>query len=148
MMSKAQAEEYTRDSYYAGRDFYHGTSQKAADSITSEGAKMQSESVNTYGEGFSLTFERSIAEDYAKLTTAPSVLTVKVNVKNPQKFRDSIDFDYFLIENNIPADDFQSKTASKLLLSLGFDAVEVGGNRILVIIFRATQVAVFQSEQL
>jgi hypothetical protein len=148
MMSKAEAEEYTRDSYYAGRDFYHGTSQSAADSITSKGARMQSQYVNTYGEGFYLAFDRNTAEDYAKLTVSPSVLAAKVNVKKPQKFRDSIDFDEFLIENNIPADDSQSKAASELLLSQGFDAVEVGGNRILVIIFKATQIAVFQSEQL
>jgi Phage Mu protein F like protein len=148
MMSKAEAEEYTRDSYYQGKDFYHGTSQEAADSITIEGARMQSESVNTYGEGFYLAFEQNTAIDYAKLTTSPSVLTAKVNVKNPRKFRDSIDFDNFLIENNIPADDLQSKAASKLLISQGFDAVEVGGNRILVIIFKTTQIAVFQSKKL
>ena len=54
LMSKAEAEEYTRDSYYQGQDLYHGTNQSAADSITSEGARIESESVNTYGEGFYL----------------------------------------------------------------------------------------------
>jgi hypothetical protein len=34
-----------------------------------------------------------------------------------------------------------------VLISQGFDAVEVGGNRILVIIFDRTQIAVFKSEQ-
>jgi hypothetical protein len=74
-------------------------------------------------------------------------LTVRVNIKNPRKFRDSIDFEGFLLENNIPADDLQSREASKILISQGFDAVEVGGDRILVIIFNQTQIAVFQSEQ-
>jgi hypothetical protein len=51
------------------------------------------------------------------------------------------------MENNVSADDLQSKTASKLMISQGFDAVEVGGDRILVIIFDRTQIAIFQSEQ-
>jgi hypothetical protein len=69
------------------------------------------------------------------------------DVSKPRKFRDSIDFESFLLENSVPADDLQSKTASKLLISQGFDAVEFGGNRILVIIFDQTQIAIFQSEQ-
>jgi hypothetical protein len=36
---------------------------------------------------------------------------------------------------------------TKLLISQGFDAVEIGGDRILVIIFNRIQIAVFQSEQ-
>jgi hypothetical protein len=147
LMSKAEAEEYTRDSWYQGQDFYHGTNQSAADSITSEGARIESESVNTYGEGFYLAFVKKTAEDYARLTKSPSVLTARVNVTKPRKFRDSIDFEGFLMENNVSADDLQSKTASKLLISQGFDAVEIGGDRILVIIFDRTQIAIFQSEQ-
>jgi hypothetical protein len=134
MMSAAEAAEYTRDSYYQGQDFYHGTNQSAADSITSKGARIESESVNTYGEGFYFAFTKKTAEDYARLTKIPSVLTARVNVRNPRKFRDSIDFEGFLMENNVSADDLQSKTASKLMISQGFDAVEVGGDRILVIL--------------
>jgi hypothetical protein len=137
LMSKTEAEEYTRDSYYRGQDFYHGTDKSAADTITSEGARIESDSVNTYGEGFYLAFVKKTAE----------VLTARVNVRNPRKFRDSIDFEGFLLENNVSADDLQSKTASKLLIYQGFDAVEVGGDRILVIIFNRTQIAIFQSEQ-
>ena len=147
LMSKAEAEEYTRDSWYQGQDFYHGTNQSAADSITSEGARIESESVNTYGEGFYLAFVKKTAEDYARLTKSPLVLTARVDVRKPRKFRDSIDFEGFLLENNISADDLQSRTASKLLISQGFDAVEIGGDRILVIIFNRTQIAIFQSEQ-
>jgi hypothetical protein len=147
LMSKAEAEEYTKDSWYQGQDFYHGTNQSAADSITSEGARIESESVNTYGEGFYLAFVKKTAEDYARLTNSPSVLTARVNVRKPRKFRDSIDFEGFLLENNVAADDLQSRAASKLLISQGFDAVEVGGDRILVIIFDQIQIAIFQSEQ-
>jgi hypothetical protein len=147
LMSKAEAEEYTRDSWYQRQDFYHDTNQSAADSITSEGARIESESVNTYGEGFYLAFVKKTAEDYARLTKSPSVLTARVNVTKPRKFRDSIDFEGFLLENNVAADDLQSRAASKLLISQGFDAVEVGVDRILVIIFDQTQIAIFQSEQ-
>jgi hypothetical protein len=148
LMSKAEAEEYTRDSYYQGQDFYHGTSQEAANGITSESARIESESVNTYGEGFYLAFAKDIAKEYASEKDTPTVLTARVNVKNPRKFRDSINFDDFLRENSIPADDLQSRAASKVLIYQGFDAVEVGGDIILVIIFNQTQIAVFQSEQL
>jgi hypothetical protein len=147
LMSKAEAEEYTRDSWYQGQDFYHGTDESASDTISSEGARMESESVNTYGEGFYLAFSKDIAKQYASAKDTPAILTVRVNVKNPRKFRDSIDFEGFLLDNNIPADDLQSRFASKVLISQGFDAVEVGGNRILVIIFDRTQIAVFKSEQ-
>jgi hypothetical protein len=146
-MSKAEAAEYTRDSYYQGQDLYHGTDKSASDIISSEGARIESESVNTYGEGFYLAFSKDIAKEYASEKDTPFILTVRVNVKNPRKFRDSIDFEGFLLENNIPADDLQSREASKFLISQGFDAVEVGGDRILVIIFNRTQIAVFQSEQ-
>jgi hypothetical protein len=63
MMSAVEAAEYTRDSYYQGQDFYHGTNQSAADSITSKGARIESESVNTYGEGFYFAFTKKTAED-------------------------------------------------------------------------------------
>jgi len=52
---------------------------------------------------------------------------------------DSIDFESFLGENDIPADDFQSKAVTELFIDRGFDAVEIGGNRILVIIFDRSQ---------
>jgi hypothetical protein len=148
LMSKAEAEEYTRGSYYQGQNFYHGTDKSACDTISNEGARIESESVNTYGEGFYLAFSKDIAKQYASAKDTPAILSIRVNVKNPRKFRDSIDFEGFLLDNNIPADDLQSREASKLLISQGFDAVEVGGNRILVIIFNQTQIAVFQSEQL
>lgn len=143
-MSKIEAENYTRGSYYEGRDFYHGTSQSAANSITSEGVRIRSESVNTYGEGFYLAFTKESAKEYASQKEDPIVLTARVWVKKPRKFRDSIELEDFLDANNIPADDSQSKTVSKLLISQGYDAVEVGGNRVLVIIFNKTQVAIYE----
>jgi hypothetical protein len=43
-------------------------------------------------------------------------------VRKPKKFADQIDFEGFLQENDIQAEDFQSKTVTKLLIAQGFDA--------------------------
>jgi hypothetical protein len=86
LMSKAEAEEYTKDSYYQGQDFYHGTSQEAADSIISEGARMQSESVNTYGEGFYLAFTKESAKEYASQKTIQSFYLPKFKLRTLASF--------------------------------------------------------------
>jgi hypothetical protein len=65
MMSKSEAEEYTRDSYYQGQDFYHGTSRRNAESIISRGIMLDSYLVNSYGNGFYLAFNRNDAVQYA-----------------------------------------------------------------------------------
>jgi hypothetical protein len=36
----------------------------------------------------------------------PPLFLAKVRVHNPKKFADSIDFECFLEENNIPSDDY------------------------------------------
>ena len=51
-MSKAEAEEYTKDSYYQGQDFYHGTDADNLEGLISEGARLKSKRVNSYGDGF------------------------------------------------------------------------------------------------
>jgi hypothetical protein len=144
MMSKAEASAYTRDSYYSDRDFYHGTDADNLAGLISEGARLESNSVNSYGDGFYLAFSKQTGIDYANQADRPALVSVKVRVQKPKKFADSIDFEGFLQENDIPADDFQSKTVTKLLISLGFDAVEIGGNRILVIIFDRRQIAIYE----
>jgi hypothetical protein len=72
---------------------------------------------------------------YANQADRPALVLAKVRVRKPKKFADSIDFESFLEENDIPSNDFQSKMVTKLLISQGFDAVEIGRNRILVAIF-------------
>ena len=44
--------------------------------------------------------------------------------------------------------DNQASALTNLLLLQGYDALEVGGDRILVIIFDLKQIAVFQVEEL
>jgi hypothetical protein len=148
MMSETEAEEYTKDSYYSNQDFYHGTDNSAAVCITSEGARLTSEVVNSYGDGLYLAFDRASAIDYANQSPHPTLITAKVSVKNPKKFTDSLAVESFLDENSIPFDDLQSTKLTKILKAQGFDAIEVGGNRILVIIFDKQQIAVFNIEEI
>jgi hypothetical protein len=148
LMTEAEASEYTKDSYYADQNFYHGTSAKAAQGIITKGAKLTSNVVNTYGDGFYLAFDKDTAADYAQQTPKPTVLTTKVFTQNPKKFRDSMEVEDFLDSNNIPADDSQSQAMTRLLRNQGFDAVEIGGNQILVIIFSKQQLAIFDSEEI
>jgi hypothetical protein len=148
IMSKTEAEEYTRDSYYQGKDFYHGTGEEAAAGIISGGAKLTSDVVNSFGDGFYLAFDRVAAIDYANQSLNPTLLTAKVSVKNPKRFADSLAVESFLDENNILFDDLQSTKLTKILKEQGFDSIEVGGNRILVIIFAKQQIAVFNTEKI
>jgi hypothetical protein len=148
LMSETDAERYTKDSYYASRNFYHGTGKESANEIVSVGARLTSEVVNSYGDGLYLAFDRDTAIDYANQSPRPTLLTAKVSVKNPKKFIDSLDVESFLDENNIPFDDLQSTRLTKILKGQGFDAIEIGGNRILVIIFDKQQIAVFNTEEI
>jgi hypothetical protein len=148
LMSKAEAEEYTRDSYYQGRDFYHGTDAENLEGLTSEGVRLESERVNSYGDGFYLAFSKKTGIDYANEAERPALVSARVRVRNPKKFAGSIDFESFLDKNSIPADDFQSKAVTKILIDRGFDAVEIGGNLILVIIFDRKQVAIYEATEL
>ncbi len=109
---------------------------------------MTSEVVNSYGNGLYLSFSKNLAKEYSLDYYRPSIVSAKIKAKKPKKFSDSIAFGDFLIENNIPSDDSQSKAVTELLLSQGYDAVEIGRNRILVIIFDCQQVAVYKVEEL
>ncbi len=91
MMSKSEADEYTKDSYYQGQDFYHGTSRRNAESIISKGIILDSNLVNSYGNGFYLAFNRYDAMQYADVSE-PRLLTVMVRSNNPKIFQNSIEF--------------------------------------------------------
>jgi hypothetical protein len=147
-MTKTEAEDYTKGSYYEGQDFFHGTNLEAALGIISEGAKLTSDRVNTYGDGFYLAFRREVALEYASIKHRPCIVRARVRVRNPKQILDSIDLDEFLITNDIPFDDSQARALTDLLLFQGYDALEIGGDRILVIIFDFKQIAVFQMEEL
>ncbi len=147
MMSKFEAEEYTRDSYYQGQDFYHGTSRRNAQSIISRGIVVDSNLVNSYGNGFYLAFNIIDAVQYAD-ASEPRLLTVMVKSNNPKIFQSSIEFLRFQDRERIPYDDEQAKVISKLLLDRGFDSIEIRGVGTLVIIFDKEQVVIHKVEKL
>jgi hypothetical protein len=148
MMSKSEAEEYTRDSYYQGQDFYHGTSRRNAESIISRGIMLDSYLVNSYGNGFYLAFNRNDAVQYADDALEPRLLTVMVKSNNPQIFQSSIEFLRFQDREKITYDDEQAKVISKLLIDRGFDSIEIRGLGTLVIIFDKEQVVTHKLEKL
>jgi hypothetical protein len=147
MMSKSEAEEYTRDSYYQGQDFYHGTSRRNAESIISRGIMIDSYLVNSYGNGFYLAFNRNDAVQYAN-ALEPRLLTVMVKSNNPKIFQSSIEFLRFQDREKIPYDDEQAKVISKLLIDRGFNSIEIRGVGTLVIIFDKEQVVTHKLEKL
>jgi hypothetical protein len=148
LMTESEAAAYTRNSHYAGQNFYHGTNRLAADGIVTIGILLAADRVNSYGEGFYFAFNRSNAVKYAVTNVNSTIVTARVDIKNPKKFKDSIEFDDFLDYHQIPFDDFQSKVVTKILIEEGYDAIEIGGDWILVIITDRTQVAVFAVEEL
>jgi hypothetical protein len=147
MMSKSEAEEYTRDSYYQGQDFYHGTSRRNAESIISKGIILDSNLVNSYGNGFYLAFNRHDAMQYAD-TSEPRLLTVMVRSNNPKIFQSSIEFLRFQDRAQISYDDEQAKAITILLIDRGFDSIEIRGVGTLVIIFSKEQVVTHKLEKL
>jgi hypothetical protein len=148
LMTESEAAAYTKNSHYAGQNFYHGTNRLAADGIVTIGILLAADRVNSYGEGFYFAFNRSNAVKYAVTNVNSTIVTARVDIKNPKKFKDSIEFDDFLDYHQIPFDDFQSKVVTKILIEEGYDAIEIGGDWILVIITDRTQVAVFAVEEL
>ena len=147
MMSKSEAEEYTRDSYYQGQDFYHGTSRRNAESIIRRGIVLDSYLVNSYGNGFYLAFNRNDAVQYAD-ALEPRLLTVMVKSNNPKIFQSSIEFLRFQDREKIPYDDEQATVISRLLIDRGFDSIEIRGLGTLVIIFDKEQVVTHKLEKL
>jgi Poly(ADP-ribose) polymerase catalytic domain len=146
LMSKAEAEEYTRDSYYQGQDFYHGTSRENADGIVTEGANWPLDSENSYGDGFYMTQKESRAAQYAKVNKNPSIVTARILCKNPKIFQNGTDFYEFLGNYEMPAGDSEAGFALRLLISQGYDSVEIRGTQTLVIILNPQQVAAFKND--
>ncbi len=147
LMSKAEAEEYTIDSYYRGQDFYHGTSAENADGIMTIGAMWSFNSENSYGDGFYMTPDKITAIDYAKDSQDPVVLSARVRSKKPKIFRNGTDFYEFLAQYEIPPDENDAGFSAKILILDGYDAIEIRGIQTLVIILDPQQIAVFNYER-
>ena len=146
LMTFAEVEEYSKGSYYQGEDFYHGTSLEFAQSIVTQGARWQSGSENTYGDGFYLTRSLDIAKEYARQISNSTVLTARVKVAQPRVFGDSLDFYGFLDSIDAPFDKYQAEFISQFLIRKGYDAIEIMGIRSIVIILNHQQIAFFNLE--
>ncbi len=147
LMSKAEAEEYTKDSYYQGQDFYHGTSSENADGIMTTGAEWEQSSENSYGDGFYLASVKQDAIDYASDKKDPVVLSTRIKSKNPKIFQNGTDFYKFFDDYEIPADESEAMFVSRLFINQGYDAIEIRGIQALVVILNPQQVAVFNHER-
>jgi hypothetical protein len=89
-MTLAEAEEYTKNSYYSGRKLYHGTSPAGAASIANIGVNPARFTRGYLGKGFYLANQENMAKIYSKDENGnPShgpVLKIMVNVKNPRVY--------------------------------------------------------------
>jgi hypothetical protein len=145
-MSKSEAEEYTRDSYYREQDFDRGTSRENANGITITGAKWEQDSENSYGDGFYMTPSKARAVEYAQFSKDPSILSARIRCKKPKIFQNGTDFYEFLDGYETPLNASEAGFASRLLASQGYDAIEIRGTQTLVIILNPQQVAIFNNE--
>jgi hypothetical protein len=89
-MTLAEAEEYTKNSYYSGRKLYHGTSPAGAASIANIGVNPARFTRGYLGKGFYLANQENMAKIYSKDENGNSshgpVLKIMVNVKNPRVY--------------------------------------------------------------
>ncbi|AFZ10908.1 Ig domain protein group 2 domain protein (plasmid) [Oscillatoria nigro-viridis PCC 7112] len=96
-MTLAEAEEYTKNSYYSGRTLYHGTSPAGASSITNIGVNPGRFTRGFFGEGFYLTNLEERAKDFSSdengNPTQGPILKIMLNVKNPKVYQDLTEFD-------------------------------------------------------
>jgi hypothetical protein len=146
LMTLAEAEAMTRNSAYQNRDLYHGTSAEAALGITTEGFKVISKAVLTYGEGFYVATDRAKAIEYAGLTgEVPTVLTLRVNASNPKVFQTGLDFLQFAEDNLEDWGDDYARQISELLKRQGHDGIEIRELGTLVL-FEPRQVAAYAKE--
>jgi hypothetical protein len=146
-MTLGEAEAMTEQSVYQGQDFFHGTSASSAEGITTQGVKVASEQVNSYGDGFYLTNRGDRAAEYARQSENPTILRARVEARNPKVFSRALDLTEFLVDNDIAFDDNQATAITKLLKTQGFDAIEVKDLGTLVI-FNPKQLAVYQVRNL
>jgi hypothetical protein len=89
LMTEAEATQYTANSAYAGKEFYHGSNDAAVKSITTQGVDISANRVAAYGGGFYLAEKFSEAEGYAEASTGitgkAQVISARIDVRNPLK---------------------------------------------------------------
>lgn len=145
-MSRAEADAYTKDSVYANRVFYHGTSAAAAKSITTDGVDPLRTSTSFYGKGFYTSSDKSIA----RLYSTGAIVGMKLDVKKPLVVYDQADLKRRMAAmgvNDVKRQGNQTnKVATKMreaLLKNGYDAIEVQAHSYFVPL-KQESVAVFE----
>jgi hypothetical protein len=96
-MTLAEAEEYTKNSYYSGRMLYHGTNPGGAASIANIGVNPARFIRGFLGEGFYLTNREERASDFSSDENGNPrvgpVLKIMLNVKNPKVYQNLTEFE-------------------------------------------------------
>lgn len=144
-----RAEAYTKDSYYVGRVFYHGTNG-ITETITVNGvdiAKTNPEGV--LGLVFYASSSKAKAKEHAMLREdlTPSVLKMLLNVREPQIYNFPTDFadDADRRGIDLGVDDWETQLV-QALQNQGFDAVEIKSLGYFCVL-EPKQVAVFHKEE-
>jgi hypothetical protein len=135
-MSEAEADVYTKNSYYEGKTFYHGTNEKSASSISEKGINPNMfDELSTYGPGFYVGNDRKIASDYAKRKAGETgetgaVVGVRLKVNKPKVFRTGNEYQEAVTKYVKQAGKTSEEWAvvyTDYLKSQGYDAVEISG---------------------
>lgn len=153
-MTPAEAEEYIKNSYYRGKVFYHGTNIRDALSISTIGVEpSRFDEYATYGPGFYVGGNSSIAKDYARQVAAltgqqGAVLELVLNVKKSKIFPNGVTYivaaEYYVREAGGQSDQ-PSIDYTEELKSQGYDAVEIQALE-YVVVFAPNQIVVIKTE--
>lgn len=153
-MTTAEAEVYTKSTYYTGRVFYHGTDVSAARSISSHGVNPSIfNQFSTYGVGFYVVGEINMARQYAARKAQETgqvgvLLEIVLYVKNPKIYKTTRQFwteqGAFIKQTGV-TDDEVNTVFTNSLKAQGFDAVEIADLQFFIV-FESRQVVVVRSQ--
>ena len=154
-MTPAEADEYTKNSYYAGKTFYHGTDVNSARNIANGGIDpAMFDEYSTYGVGFYLGGQRAEAEPYARRKAeetgqSGAILDVRLNVQNPKVYRTSQDYwreqAEYMRQAGVDYEVEIEVAFTNYLREQGFDAIEFTDLDFYVV-FKPQQVVVTENE--
>lgn len=140
--------EYTKNSYWRGKNFYHGTTLEAANNIANIGVNPQYFSTNTfYGVGFYTADDPEMISTIRGTETI--ILNMRLNVKNPKIFTTFQDYEEeinnYAIEHVLQGEELKIRFTQHLQ-SQGYDAIQIGTIAyIQYLVFDPKQVVVIKS---
>jgi hypothetical protein len=153
-MSQAEAELYTQDSYYKGKMFYHGTNVRSAQNIAEQGLDPgKFDEFSTYGPGFYVGNDQSIARNYAQRKKEETgqdsaVLGMMLDARKPKVFASGTAYQEAVtsyIKQSGKTDEEWTVAYTNYLRSEGYDAVEITGIGYTTV-FEKEQVVVTSNE--